>query len=72
MGHEFSDRVREFKRGIVMERYELLSDQSKKAFHSEIGDIKNVKEDDLSALYSRLGRAAKFEGAKVPKWVGYE
>jgi hypothetical protein len=68
MGCEFSDRVRTFKRGIIMDRFDLLSEESKKAFLNEIGDIKNVKDDELAGFYRRLGRTLRAEGTPLPKW----
>jgi len=70
MACEFINRVRTFKHGIILERFDLLSPQSKKAFNAEISELAKMDVDDLPGLYSRITAAARTEGAAIPEWKG--
>lgn len=64
MGCEFSDRVRNFKRGLIKELFQQLSEKSQNSFNTQYGDIDKINEDDFYKIYSHCKRVLKFEKPK--------
>lgn len=63
MGCEFSDKIRIFKKGMIKELFEELSDKSKISFLRQYGDIANIQEDDMYKIYYHCKRTIKSETA---------
>lgn len=59
MGCEFSDRIRAFKRQIIRELFDQLSESDKQSFARLYGDIKSIPENETYRIYYHCKRALK-------------
>ena len=67
MGCEYSDRIRAFKKEMIKELFEKLSDKSKISFSRQYGDIAKIQEDDMYKIYYHCKRIIKSETARKSK-----
>jgi len=51
MGCEFSDRTREFQRGMVKELHDRLPEHTKRLFLIAYGDIEKIPEKEIYRAY---------------------
>ena len=64
MGHEYSDRLRAFSRGMIQEQFDQLNDTSQKAFMRLYGDIGRLRLDEMPKIYDHNKRCLRMKSCK--------